>query len=220
MTVTGKTSPREPGNSAKNLDHRHHQGYRELRIRRPAASPSSLATSHRRAASSNAAPWIRPCCKHTGPARVFDSEEEAIEAIYDGKIVKGDVVVIRYEGPKGGPGMREMLNPTSALAGMRAGQGRRALITDGRFSGATQRRGHRPRLSGGGRHADRSPSSAKARTDRHRHQRRNDRSAGSSEEEMQRAPWQHGSRTWSRRSRAAGWNAMPVWLPLPMRAQY
>ena len=75
--------------------------------------------------------------KHTGPARVFDSEEEAIEAIYAGNILKGDVVVIRYEGPKGGPGMREMLNPTSALAGMELDKDV-ALITDGRFSGASR----------------------------------------------------------------------------------
>ena len=75
--------------------------------------------------------------KHTGPARVFDGEEEAIQAIYDGKIKAGDVVVIRYEGPKGGPGMREMLNPTSAICGMGLGESV-ALITDGRFSGATR----------------------------------------------------------------------------------
>lgn len=75
--------------------------------------------------------------KHEGPARVFDSEEEAIEAIRGGKINEGDVVVIRYEGPKGGPGMREMLNPTSAIAGMGLGS-TVALITDGRFSGATR----------------------------------------------------------------------------------
>ena len=74
---------------------------------------------------------------HTGPAQVFNSEEEAIEAIYAGKIVPGDVVVIRYEGPKGGPGMREMLNPTSAICGMGLGESV-ALITDGRFSGATR----------------------------------------------------------------------------------
>jgi len=74
---------------------------------------------------------------HTGPARVFDSEEDAIAAIYAGKIVPGDVVVIRYEGPKGGPGMREMLNPTSALAGMGLDK-TVALITDGRFSGASR----------------------------------------------------------------------------------
>ena len=74
---------------------------------------------------------------HEGPARVFDSEEEAIAAIYEKKIVAGDVVVIRYEGPKGGPGMREMLNPTSAICGMGLGESV-ALITDGRFSGATR----------------------------------------------------------------------------------
>ena len=74
---------------------------------------------------------------HTGPARVFDCEEDAIEAIKGGKIVAGDVVVIRYEGPKGGPGMREMLNPTSAIAGMGLGSSV-ALITDGRFSGASR----------------------------------------------------------------------------------
>ena len=75
--------------------------------------------------------------RHTGPARVFDGEEAAIEAIYAGKIVAGDVVVIRYEGPAGGPGMREMLSPTSAIAGM--GLDRQvALITDGRFSGASR----------------------------------------------------------------------------------
>lgn len=75
--------------------------------------------------------------KHTGPARVFDSEDEAIQAIYNGDIHDGDVVVIRYEGPKGGPGMREMLNPTSALAGMKQDK-TVALITDGRFSGASR----------------------------------------------------------------------------------
>lgn len=74
---------------------------------------------------------------HTGPARVFDLEEDAIEAILSKKIVKGDVVVIRYEGPKGGPGMREMLSPTSAIAGMGLDK-YVALITDGRFSGATK----------------------------------------------------------------------------------
>ena len=74
---------------------------------------------------------------HKGPARVFNSEEEAIASIYTGKIVPGDVVVIRYEGPKGGPGMREMLNPTSALAGMKLDKSV-ALITDGRFSGASR----------------------------------------------------------------------------------
>lgn len=75
--------------------------------------------------------------KHSGPARVFNSEEEAIAAIFGGKIVSGDVVVIVYEGPKGGPGMREMLSPTSALAGMKLDK-EVALITDGRFSGASR----------------------------------------------------------------------------------
>ena len=74
---------------------------------------------------------------HEGPAKVFESEEEAQAAINAGKIVAGDVVVIRYEGPKGGPGMREMLNPTSAIMGMGLGNSV-ALITDGRFSGATR----------------------------------------------------------------------------------
>lgn len=74
---------------------------------------------------------------HEGPARVFDCEEDAIDAIRGGRIVAGDVVVIRYEGPKGGPGMREMLNPTSAIAGMGLGSSV-ALITDGRFSGASR----------------------------------------------------------------------------------
>ena len=91
--------------------------------------------------------------RHTGPARVFDSEEQAIEAIYAGKIVAGDVVVIRYEGPKGGPGMREMLNPTSAICGMGLGESV-ALITDGRFSGRHPGGLHRPRVPRGrpGRH--------------------------------------------------------------------
>lgn len=74
---------------------------------------------------------------HSGPAKVFDCEEDAQAAINGGKIVPGDVVVIRYEGPKGGPGMREMLNPTSAIVGMGLGSSV-ALITDGRFSGATR----------------------------------------------------------------------------------
>ena len=74
---------------------------------------------------------------HSGPAHVFDDEEQAIEAIYGQKIHPGDVVVIRYEGPRGGPGMREMLNPTSALAGMKLDK-EVALITDGRFSGASR----------------------------------------------------------------------------------
>ncbi len=74
---------------------------------------------------------------HSGPARVFDSEDDAVAAITGGQIKAGDVVVIRYEGPKGGPGMREMLTPTSAIQGMGLGESV-ALITDGRFSGATR----------------------------------------------------------------------------------
>src|SRR3712207_6818309 len=75
--------------------------------------------------------------EHSGPARVFDSEEEAMEAVQGGRIVAGDVVVIRYEGPKGGPGMREMLGVTAALVGQGLGE-TVALLTDGRFSGATR----------------------------------------------------------------------------------
>ena len=74
---------------------------------------------------------------HKGPARVFESEEDTIKAIFAGEIKAGDVIVIRYEGPKGGPGMREMLSPTSAIAGMNLDKDV-ALITDGRFSGATR----------------------------------------------------------------------------------
>ena len=80
---------------------------------------------------------VEEMMQHQGPARVFDCEEDAIAAIKGGKIISGDVVVIRYEGPKGGPGMREMLNPTSAIAGMGLGS-EVALITDGRFSGASR----------------------------------------------------------------------------------
>ena len=87
---------------------------------------------------------------HSGPARVFDSEDTAIAAIYAGDIHPGDVVVIRYEGPGGGPGMREMLNPTSALAGMKLTPPWQ-LITDGRFSGVRPGgAGHRPYSPGGG----------------------------------------------------------------------
>ena len=135
MTVTGKTI-RENLEQAKNLDHH---------IIKDIESPNS-PTGGIAVLFGNIAPKgcvvkrsaVDPAMlKHSGPARVFDSEEEAIEAIYEGKIVKGDVVVIRYEGPKGGPGMREMLNPTSALAGMKLDKDV-ALITDGRFSGATR----------------------------------------------------------------------------------
>ena len=85
---------------------------------------------------------------HNGPARVFDREEEALEAIFGGRIHSGDVVVIRYEGPKGGPGMREQLLPTSAIIGMGLG-GSVALVTDGRFSGSHPRGLHRACDPGG-----------------------------------------------------------------------
>ena len=135
MTVTGR-SVKENLETVKNLDHR---------IIKDIDAPNS-PTGGIAVLFGNIAPKgcvvkrsaVDPSMlKHTGPARVFDSEEEAIDAIYNGKIVKGDVVVIRYEGPKGGPGMREMLNPTSALAGMKLDKDV-ALITDGRFSGATR----------------------------------------------------------------------------------
>ena len=135
MTVTGKTM-------AENLEH---VVNRDPSIIRPIDNPFSqsggiavlkgnLAPDGCVVKQSAVAPEMM---KHEGPARVFNSEEEAIAAIYAGKIVSGDVVVIRYEGPKGGPGMREMLNPTSAICGMGRGESV-ALITDGRFSGATR----------------------------------------------------------------------------------
>jgi dihydroxy-acid dehydratase len=135
MTVTGKTM----GENLENVINR------DESIIRPIDNPYSqsggiavlkgnLALDGCVVKQSAVAPEMM---KHEGPARVFDSEEEAIEAIYRGKIVAGDVVVIRYEGPKGGPGMREMLNPTSAICGMGLGESV-ALITDGRFSGATR----------------------------------------------------------------------------------
>ena len=135
MTVTGKTM-------GENLEHVIN---RDESIIRPIDNPytqsggiavlkGNLAVDGCVVKQSAVAPEMM---KHEGPARVFDSEEEAIEAIYRGKIVSGDVVVIRYEGPKGGPGMREMLNPTSAICGMGLGESV-ALITDGRFSGATR----------------------------------------------------------------------------------
>ena len=135
MTVTGKTM----GENLENVVNR------DTNIIRPIDNPYSqnggiavlkgnLAPDGCVVKQSAVAPEMM---RHEGPARVFDSEEQAIAAIYAGKIVSGDVVVIRYEGPKGGPGMREMLNPTSAICGMGLGESV-ALITDGRFSGATR----------------------------------------------------------------------------------
>ena len=135
MTVTGKTV----GENIRGAVNRNHNAIR------PVEEPYSetgglqilwgnLAPNGCVVKRSAVAPEMQ---SHTGPARVFDSEDDAIAAIYAGKIVPGDVVVIRYEGPKGGPGMREMLNPTSALAGMGLDK-TVALITDGRFSGASR----------------------------------------------------------------------------------
>ncbi len=135
MTVTGKTLG-ENIQGARNLD---------TNAIRPIENPFS-PTGGLQILWGNLAPdgcvvkrsaVAEEMLRHTGPARVFDGEEDAIAAIYAGKIVPGDVVVIRYEGPSGGPGMREMLNPTSALAGMGLDK-TVALITDGRFSGASR----------------------------------------------------------------------------------
>ena len=135
MTVTGKTIGENIEGSV-NLDHD---------IIRPVENPYS-ETGGIAVLKGNLAPEgsvvkrsavLPEMLVHEGPAKVFDSEEEAQAAINGGKIVAGDVVVIRYEGPKGGPGMREMLNPTSAIMGMGLGNSV-ALITDGRFSGATR----------------------------------------------------------------------------------
>lgn len=135
MTVTGKTVGENIAN-AKN---------KNTNIIRPIENPYS-ETGGIAVLKGNLAPdscvvkrsaVVPEMLAHEGPARVFDCEEDAIAAILGGKIVAGDVVVIRYEGPKGGPGMREMLNPTSAIAGMGLGS-TVALITDGRFSGASR----------------------------------------------------------------------------------
>ncbi len=135
MTVTGKTI-------GENIKHAYN---RDEEVIRPVSNPYSK-TGGLAVLKGNLAPdgsvvkrsaVVEEMMVHEGPARVFESEEEAIEAIKGGRIVPGDVVVIRYEGPKGGPGMREMLNPTSAIAGMGLGS-TVALITDGRFSGASR----------------------------------------------------------------------------------
>ncbi len=116
----------------------------DKKVIRPVTEPYSAKAGCRsctvtlpRKEPSARAPRLRPeMLHHKGPARVFDQEEPAVAAIYGGKINPGDVVVVRYEGPKGGPGMREMLTPTAAIVGMGLGK-EVALITDGRFSGAT-----------------------------------------------------------------------------------
>ncbi|UZQ83035.1 dihydroxy-acid dehydratase [Thermoanaerobacter sp. RKWS2] len=135
LTVTGKTL----GKNIKDAKILNHDVIRP--IDNPYSSTGGLAILYgniaREGAVVKASAVAKEMLRHEGPAKVFNSEEEAIEAIYGGKIQKGDVVVIRYEGPKGGPGMREMLSPTSALAGMGLDKDV-ALITDGRFSGATR----------------------------------------------------------------------------------
>ena len=135
ITVTGKTVA-ENLEGVENLDHdiirpieNPYSPYGGIAVLKGSLAPEGCVVKQSAVAEE--------MMVHTGPARVFDSEEDAIQAIYQGKIVSGDVVVIRYEGPKGGPGMREMLNPTSAIAGMGLDK-EVALITDGRFSGATR----------------------------------------------------------------------------------
>lgn len=135
MTVTGKTV----GENIKNCVNNNPEVIRP--VENPYSQTGGIAILKGNLAPDSAvvkrSAVVPEMLKHEGPARVFDCEEDAIAAIKGGKIVAGDVVVIRYEGPKGGPGMREMLNPTSAIAGMGLGS-TVALITDGRFSGASR----------------------------------------------------------------------------------
>ena len=135
MTVTGKTI----GENIKNAVNRNPEVIRP--IDNPYSKTGGLAVLKGNLAPDGSvvkrSAVVDEMMVHSGPARVFDCEEDAIAAIKSGKIVAGDVVVIRYEGPKGGPGMREMLNPTSAIVGMGLGSSV-ALITDGRFSGASR----------------------------------------------------------------------------------
>ncbi len=135
MTVTGKTV----GENIKGCENRNPEVIRT--VGNPYSSTGGIAVLRGNLAPDSCvvkrSAVVPEMLQHEGPARVFDSEEEAIDAIKGGRIVAGDVVVIRYEGPKGGPGMREMLNPTSAIAGMGLGASV-ALITDGRFSGASR----------------------------------------------------------------------------------
>ena len=135
MTVTGKTV----GENIKNCVNRNPEVIRP--VENPYSQTGGLAVLTGNLAPDGGVVKRSAVCEemmvHEGPARVFECEEDAIDAIKGGKIVAGDVVVIRYEGPKGGPGMREMLNPTSAIAGMGLGSSV-ALITDGRFSGASR----------------------------------------------------------------------------------
>ncbi len=135
MTVTGRTV----GENIQNAENKNPEVIRP--VENPYSQTGGIAILRGNLAPNSAvvkrSAVVAEMLKHEGPARVFDSEEDAIDAIKGGRIVAGDVVVIRYEGPKGGPGMREMLNPTSAIAGMGLGSSV-ALITDGRFSGASR----------------------------------------------------------------------------------
>ena len=135
MTVTGKTV----GENIKGCENKNPEVIRT--VENPYSATGGIAVLRGNLAPDSCvvkrSAVVPEMLKHEGPARVFDSEEDAIAAIKGGRIVAGDVVVIRYEGPKGGPGMREMLNPTSAIAGMGLGASV-ALITDGRFSGASR----------------------------------------------------------------------------------
>ena len=135
MTVTGKTV----GENIKDVKNKNPEVIRT--VDHPYSKTGGIAVLKGNLAPDTGVVKRSAVCEemmvHEGPARVFDCEEDAIAAIKGGKIVAGDVVVIRYEGPKGGPGMREMLNPTSAIAGMGLGSSV-ALITDGRFSGASR----------------------------------------------------------------------------------
>lgn len=135
MTVTGKTQ-------GENIKGKEVKDYNVVKpVDKPYSKTGGIAVLRGNLAEDGAvvkrSAVAKEMLKHTGPARVFNSEEEAIKAILGKKIVSGDVVVIRYEGPKGGPGMREMLSPTSAIAGIGLDK-EVALVTDGRFSGATK----------------------------------------------------------------------------------
>lgn len=135
MTVTGKTV----GDNIKNCFNKNQEVIRT--VENPYSATGGIAVLRGNLAPDSCvvkrSAVVPEMLVHEGPARVFDCEDDAIAAIKGGKIVAGDVVVIRYEGPKGGPGMREMLNPTSAIAGMGLGSSV-ALVTDGRFSGASR----------------------------------------------------------------------------------
>ncbi len=135
LTVNGKTT-------GENIKYANVKNYDIIRpIDNPFSEEGGLAVLYGNIAPGGCVVKAAAVCpemmQHKGPARVFNSMEEAVDAIYSGKIVKGDVVVIKFEGPKGGPGMREMLTPTSAIVGMNLDKDV-ALITDGRFSGATR----------------------------------------------------------------------------------